>query len=273
MNSKLHLISKLALSAVASMALAGAARAQVTVASDLGSDPAYTAGNSFIGLNGGTGFQPWTDGAAYTKVGPPSGASSPETFALWSGANSSASEATAVRPFDAPLSVGETFSISQIYEYNTNAVSGFSLQDSLGDNLITIGAAVSYPTYTNGTPVTVTDASNPSGFNTGLYMDYGGGSRAFTNYAITIDSVTGGVTDYTLNITGGDRTLPPAYNGSFDGTVSQVQLFQSNSVATAGFETNNLQITSSVPEPATYAAVLSGLGMLLGLQKFRSRKA
>jgi hypothetical protein len=30
---------------------------------------------------------------------------------------------------------------------------------------------------------------------------------------------------------------------------------------------------ASVPEPGTYAAVVSGLGMLLGLQKFRSRKA
>jgi hypothetical protein len=32
-------------------------------------------------------------------------------------------------------------------------------------------------------------------------------------------------------------------------------------------------VNAAVPEPGTYAAVLSGMGMLLGLQKFRNRKS
>jgi len=88
-----------------------------------------------------------------------------------------------------------------------------------------------------------------------------------------------------LNTTGANWTSTYIYGGLTLGTVTVSPADQA-AITDIGFsevyyngyssvgQINNLTltVTSVVPEPSTYAMMLGGLGMLLGMQKFRSRK-
>src|SRR5277367_959665 len=118
------------------------ASAQTTNAYDTASDPAYSGDGPGNGLgnagnpNGGFGFAPWTftilnTGGAFINGSGPSGAS----FDLW---NVSASSATiAVRPFNSPLTAGQSFSVQT--ELNSldrsDTTNALILQDASGNTI------------------------------------------------------------------------------------------------------------------------------------------
>ncbi len=266
------------LSAIALAAFTVSAQAQTIIASDIASNysavPNVGDGFHLNGTNLGTGFQPWqisiptidphhTAGDhGFLAVGNGAYSGSPYLFEPYDGWGG---PLTAVRPFTASLGVGETFSMDMLLGPGVNvggSFDGFSLENSSGTSLIKLAGAV-------GQPYQITDAGNTA-FNIGLTGDTGGASHLMTNFAITLDSAT----TYTLNVTGGDLTLPAAYNGTFSGTISQLDIFAiPNPNVSSGWYANNLLVTAPVPEPSTYAMMLGGLGLLIVLRGFVSRKA
>jgi hypothetical protein len=92
-------------------------------------------------------------------------------------------------------------------------------------------------------------------FNTG---DWTASPVVYT--PITASGGTGNYVEYS-NLTGASQTF--TWNADWDNSYSQ-------DGGVTGFQ---IVSTGAVPEPATWATALCGLGMLLGFRKFRGRKA
>jgi hypothetical protein len=275
---RFHQLSAGWILAMAAFGAVSAAHAQTaTVASDSGDN--YTLYGNFTGLNGGTGFQPWSivsgDGGDDEFVNSQVDIEGPNTtnvFDLYDIGKSLPS--TATRDFDAPLATGAQFSTSFLNEYvpPTGNV-GVSLDDQAGDSLFTFylpgNTAGGDPGdwlfvsggISNATPTGGQDTSIP-------YQYYG----ALQIVVTQTDSDT-----YSLSVTegtnyqnsGGVFTTTGSLIG--DSPIAGVTYFTDNTNGSYDVEFNNLRIAAPAPEPSPSTGIAIGL-CGVGALAVRSRK-
>jgi len=233
----------------AMVALAGAlfaaniACAQVTNAFDQASDPAYAGdgppnGLSTGGQNGGSGFGPWTftlsgTGGSFISGAGPSG----DSFDLW---NTSADSSTvAVRPFDSPLAVGQSFSVAIRLNSldtisNTNEI---ALEDSSGNILF---GYWHYGFEANANNGEYSDATT----NDGAAVNFQYAYQQFETFTFTLNSPT----TYTFT----DNSTGASFTGRIaNAQIAQVAFIRVNGAHAPGngqdYQFDQLKITSSSP--------------------------
>lgn len=242
------------------------ASAQTTNAFDAASDPAYDTapapdGLSPGGQNGGFGFGAWTiertgNGGAFINGFGPSG----RCFNLW---NTEANGSTiAIRPFGAPLSPGQSFSVQLRLNSLDNAgtTNALVLQDENGKTLFMYWHVGFEPN--NAVDGHYTDASITNGVAANFRYDY----QQFDSFTFTLNSAT----TYTFK----DNTTGGSVSGVIDGTISRVAFFRGSLNATGNgqdFQFDNLMITTAEevvplivsqinPVPGSYSvAVTNGI--------------
>jgi alpha-glucosidase len=223
-------VKSIAALAAISLAAIGSVSAQVTTnALDVASNYATFTGNQ------GFGFGAWTintpGGGKYLS------ADTPPYFGIWNGTANSTS--TAIRPFNASLTVGQTFSVQLQMNtldgsINTN---GFKLQDANGNTLFSYwhqGGDIADGHYS--------DAGVANGIATGFAYDY----QKLDSFAFVLNSPT----NYTFT----DLTTGASFSGTLSGVpITQVTFFRANGNATPSngqdFKFNTLVITSPSSPP------------------------
>lgn len=233
---KIPLMKKLLLAAVSSIALSSGALA--LEASDSSTNSTYS-GGTFIGLNGGTGFNAWTGsgtGGGGNYIGG-SGLSA-SSWAIFSG-GAAGNSYQATRPFSTAMSVGDTFTMQLGY-------TGVATGGEIGINLFSGANFRLGFKFIGGSSDWVL---NDGGANFGTGISWAGGSPGTTlNYSFT----RGTGNNYTINLSQGAQS----YNGTnFTATsgimdIDRVQIYSSAQGGGANVGFDNLQV---VPEPSTYA--------------------
>jgi hypothetical protein len=233
------------------------ASAQSTI---VATDTAANYGSDFdTGMNGGSGFGPWTlntpGGGHYVGGG---------VFGLWNNAYGAGTGSFANRSLGSSLSVGQTFSISLEMGSLNSALEegGFNLEDSSGDVLFSY-----WQQGGNNANGDYSDAGG-AGSATGFAYDY----MHLDTFTFTLDSAN----SYTFT----DLATSASFSGTLSGTISQFQVFRDNLAGDpAGgggggtdLRFNNLEVTA-VPEPSWLAlAGVSGLGMLMVVRRRTAAK-
>ncbi len=275
-------------------ARAGAVVVHSTLAADTASSPAYANGWT-NGSNGGTGFGPWvqipfnynhtnsqgnplagflinTSSTAYGTTATPNidtAGSSFDVYADYATAGLAA-DPVAYRPFTAPLSVGQTFSMNVLTGYiNGFGEEGFQLQNAAG------GAAT--PLFQFAASGAGTDYGINYGANLSNAIDTGivaANNANGVNVAVTLtgpDTISATVTPLALGAT-------PAVFSNLSlgsGSLNQLMLFNDNLTygGTQDAYFNSLAITGvpAIPEPATLG--LLGVGALALLATRRKRES
>jgi len=157
-----------------------------------------------------------------------------------------------------------------------------ALAAALFGSAVTAGSATAEPLLYNFTATAAEYPSfsfnidsNPSSFNMGAYSFMVNVQNYTVNGAPA--SSTPGFTFYTSVDGGGLNSPTTSYFGQqlFSGTLStptlstgKFTLFSSNSLAIA---LGTLNVTSAVPEPATWAMMLVGFGMIGATARYRRR--
>jgi hypothetical protein len=239
-------------------------------ASDSASNSAYVLYGAFSGLNGGTGFGPWTvnitgtggdyiNGATYDSTGV---VTEPD-FDIWNDTNDGAGGGTygtdvttAVRPFTSALSPDQIVKFSDVLHYANQtdgggSALGWSLEDSSGNPLFdfhTAGGAAGY---------FLSDATNSDTLETTVPYNYQTGdtfsfmlNNSSGDYTFTVTSAPNG------NVTGGSQTFMGQISMATGGP-SQLAVYNNNGEGGSDIEFNNLAITS-VLAPQQWIAAGSG---------------
>jgi hypothetical protein len=265
----LRRMAKVTLVGSSAMAASAASYAWAVAEDNAGSAP-YADGWQ-TGDNGGSGFAPWVlnmggYGASHTIDNGPA-ANNDLGAPAWVMANTSAyGSSDAVRPFLSPLSIGQTFSVDVDSPAFFGAGYGgwvVRLRSASGEE-VGIGAFRNTPFGSTGSePVFIAD---DEGFPIATTVP-ATTAQSGLNIAVTLTSAS----TYDLAIS--DLDGAPLYSDSgrtlkFGDVIDRVQLlFYSN--PGGGFNVNNLSI---VPEPATGALLLVGVGGLL-LGRIRTRRS
>ena len=231
-------------------------------ASDNAANSAYVVYSAFSGLNGGTGFGPWTvnitgtggdyiNGSTYDNTG----VVTEPNFDIWNDTNDGAGGGTygvdvttAIRPFSSALSPDQIFKFSDVLHYANQtqgggSALGWSLEDSSGNPLFdfhTAGGASGY---------FLSDATNSDTLETTVPYNYQDGDTfAFElndssgDYTFTVTSAPAG------NVTGGSQTFTGQISMATGGP-SQFAAYNNNGEGGSDIEFNNLAITSlSAPQ-------------------------
>lgn len=220
------------------------ASSQTTNALDYASDPAYAGdgppnGLSPGGQNGGTGFGPWTftvnnSGGAFLQNNGPSG----NSFDLWN--NSFNANTFAIRPFNSPLSAGQSFSV----QLRLNSLDGtantnmLALEDTNGNILFSY-----YHLGGDNANGHYTDANTTSGTAVNFPYDY----QKFDSFTFTLNNAT----SYTFT----DNTSGASISGIISGgPIAQVAFIRGNGQESPGngqdFQFDALQITAAAGSSA-----------------------
>jgi hypothetical protein len=227
-----------------SLLIAHAAHSQTTNAYDTAADPAYDGDGPGDGLgnagnpNGGFGFGAWTftvqnTGGAFIQNNGPSG----DSFDLW---NTSANSSTlAVRPFDSPLTVGQSFSVSiQLNSLDTIAnTNELAFEDSSSNILF---GYWHYGFEANANNGEYSDATT----NDGTAVNFQYAYQHFESFTFTLNSPT----NYTFT----DNSTGASFTGTISNSqIAQVAFIRYNGADAPGngqdFQFDQLQITSSSP--------------------------
>lgn len=217
--------------------------AQTTNAFDRADDAAYLNAPPPNGLapggqNGGFGFGAWTftvngNGGAFTAG---SGANS--SWDLWNmGANTST---VAIRPFNTPLTPGQSFSVDlQLNSLdNSSTTNALVLQDANGNTLFSYWHVGWEPNgAVNGS---YSDATTSNGSAVGFSYNY----QHFSTFTFTLNSPT----TYTFT----DNTFGKSFTGVLSGApITKVAFVRGNGATAPGngqdFQFNNLKVVSSAP--------------------------
>ena len=229
-------------------------------ASDNASDPTYAnigphnAPNGFNGLNGGTGFGPWsvtpnpqivdTQGDFINQT------NGVNYFDIYANSGTTA----AARAFTGTLSPGQSFSTDDYLNSGaTGALLGMQLTDSSGNVLFDFHAVGGTNNYV------LTDANQSNTPETGVAYNY----HVLDNFKFTLldpqgdyqFTVTGPALSGNPNgVTGGSQTFTGMINNTSG--IANVVYYDTNGGNGSDVEFNNLAVTgTAVPEPASLALI------------------
>lgn len=250
----------IALGATALCAASGTARASL-IASDAVSN--YSAFVNFNGLNGGTGFGPWTagnvsgtTGGDFTWNADLTTAGSGQGFDIYDngtqGGGALTDESAAVRPFTGALAAGQAFSFIDQLNNGANPANGgpcnlgFSLEDSSGNSLF------DFHVQGGGMGYLLTDATQTGTVETSVPYNY----HAIDSFSFAVNSVGAATDAYTFTVSGGNVSGgSQTFNGtisSLTGGISQVAIYNNNGGQGSDLQFDDLAITN-VPEPVSFS--------------------
>ena len=242
----------LALSAMAALAVAGISQTThaALVASDNAGNSVYSIGQTFSGLNGGSGFGAWsvTNNSGGNFVSSDNRSGIMPWFDIY---NPGGNQTTATRPLDSVLSSGETLSFDLVLnglQSNSNASVGFFLADSAGNGLFTF--------YQQGQSSTEGYVVDAGGTTSGIGVSYNYQTVDLMAFTLTSPTTYNFYVNNALAHTG---TISDATGG-----IAQLNFFDNNGGSFSDVQFTNLSITST-PLPATFALVLAGGIGLAGL--------
>ncbi len=240
----------LALSAMAALAVAGISQTThaALVASDNAGNSVYSIGQTFSGLNGGSGFGAWsvTNNSGGNFVSSDNRSGIMPWFDIY---NPGGNQTTATRPFDSVLSSGETLSFDLVLNsLQSNASAGFFLTDSFGAGLFTY--------YQDGNSPTEGYVVDAGGTTAGIGVPYNYQTVDLMAFTLTSPTTYSFYVNNSLAHTG---TISNATGG-----IAQLNFFDNNGGSSSDVQFTDLSITST-PLPATFALVLAGGIGLAGL--------
>jgi hypothetical protein len=236
----------LAFAAVLACSVNPNTRAAIIASDNAGNSP-YTNNNSFIGLDGGTGFQQWSAGGSGTGIILTSGGT-PFFTLIPSGAPTF----LASRPLDTSLGLGDTFSVAGIRSSSYTGPSNDIF--FLFANSPTEYGRLDYSGSTNGWLWSDTSSFSAS---TGIT----------TPGPVTASFTRTGTNDYSFSLTDGSTTYSSGSRSL--GASTAVTFFDAGVLNSHSVEFQSLQV---VPEPSAHATLFIGLA-LAGRMVVRRRAA
>jgi hypothetical protein len=258
------------------------ARASLIASDAVTNNPPYNGYVDFNGLNGGSGFGPWSatnvsggSGGDFTWFNTP--LTSPGNgggFDIYdNGVQSGGSptdEAAAIRPFTGALAAGQAFSFDEQLNNGSNPSNGgpcdlgFSLDDSSGNVLFDFHVQGGGPGYL------LTDAAQTAVPETTVPYNY----HAIDTFTFALNSVGATTAVYTFtasggNVSGGSQTFTGTIS-MLTGGITQADIYNNNAGYGGDVQFDNLAITN-VPEPVSFAIVGLGAAALLARRRSPSR--
>jgi hypothetical protein len=260
--------------------LVGVAHASLVASDNITNNPPYSGYINFNGLNGGSGFGPWSatsvsggTGGDFTWFNTP--LTSPGNgggFDIYDngiqGGGSATDEFAAIRPFSGALAAGQAFSFNEQLNNGSNPGNGgpcnlgFSLDDSSGNALFNFAVQGGGPGYL------LTDATQTAVPETTVPYNYHG----IDTFSFALNSVGATSASYTLtasgaNVTGGTQSFTGTIS-MLTGGITQADIYNNNGGDGSDVQFDNLAITN-VPEPVTFAIVGLGAASLLARRRGR----
>ena len=211
---------------------------------------------TFVGENGGTGFNAWTSdpvGSGGSYIG--GTGLSVDSFGIYAG-GAAGNSMSVYRGFSSAMSIGDVFSIDLGY-------TGVNNGGQIGINFLAAAATRLTFKFTGGNSFwTLNDGG--SDFDTNI--PWGGGNPG-TTLNVQFTRGTGNV--YSVLFTQGANVYTGTNYLSASGVmdINEIGLFSTAQGSDQNLGFNNLSV---VPEPSTYA--LLGLGTAFGLWQLRRRK-
>ncbi len=258
------------------------AHASLVASDNVTNNPPYSGYINFNGLNGGSGFGPWSATNASGSTGgdftwfntPLNNPGNGGGFDIYDngvqGGGAVTDEFAAIRPFTGALAAGQAFSFSEQLNNGSNPGNGgpsnlgFSLDDSSGNVLFNFAAQGGGPGYL------LTDATQTAVPETTVGYNY----HAIDTFSFALNSVGPTSAAYTFTASGGSVS---GGTQSFIGTISmltggitQADIYNNNGGEGSDVQFDNLAITN-VPEPVSLAVAGLGAASLLIRRRSRSR--
>jgi hypothetical protein len=258
------------------------AHASLVASDNVTNNPPYSGYIDFNGLNGGSGFGPWsvtntsgTTGGDFTWFNTP--LNSPGNgggFDIYDngiqGGGLVTDEFAAIRPFTGALAAGQAFSFKEQLNNGSNPGNGgpcnlgFSLDDSSGNVLFNFAVQGGGPGYllTDATQIAVPETTVPYNYH---------GIDTFT-FALNSVGATSAAYTFTASgasVTGGSQSFSGTIS-MLTGGVTQADIFNNNGGEGSDVQFDNLAITN-VPEPVSFAVLGFGVASLLTRRRSRSR--
>jgi hypothetical protein len=276
-RARIHTSWGLAAVAIGAAGLIGTssiARASLIASDSVTNNPPYTGYINFNGLNGGTGFGPWSatntsggTGGDFTWYQTP--LNSPGNgggFDIYDngaqGGGALTDEFAAVRPFTGALAANQDFSFNEQLNNGSNPGNGgpcnlgFSLEDSSGNALFDFHAQGGGPGYllSDATQIGTVESSVPYNYH------------AIDTFSFLLNSVGPTTASYTFtasggNVSGGSQSFTGTIS-MLTGGISQVAIYNNNGGQGSDLQFDNLAITN-VPEPVSFAAGGGATALLL----------
>jgi len=253
------------------------AHASLVASDNITNNPPYSGYNNFNGLNGGTGFGPWsatnvsggTGGDFQWNNTPLATPGSAGGFDIYDNGvqngGAPTDEFAAIRPFTGALAAGQAFSFIDQLHYNSNASNGgpgnlgFSLEDSSGNSL--------FDFHTAGGNYLLSDATQTL-TPTSVSYNY----NQINTFDFALNSVGPTTAAYTFTVYGTAQS-PETFTGTIStltGGISQAAIYNNNGGGGSDVEFDNLNITN-VPEPVSFAMTGLAAASLLIRRRSRSR--
>ena len=258
------------------------AHASLVASDNVTNNPPYSGYIDFNGLNGGSGFGPWsvtntsgTTGGDFTWFNTP--LNSPGNgggFDIYDngiqGGGLVTDEFAAIRPFTGALAAGQAFSFKEQLNNGSNPGNGgpcnlgFSLDDSSGNVLFNFAVQGGGPGYllTDATQIAVPETTVPYNYH---------GIDTFT-FALNSVGATSAAYTFTASgasVTGGSQSFSGTIS-MLTGGVTQADIFNNNGGEGSDVQFDNLAITN-VPEPVSFAMLGFGVASLLTRRRSRLR--
>lgn len=262
--------------------LGGVAHASLVASDTVTNNPPYSGYINFNGLNGGSGFGPWSatnvsggSGGDFTWFNTPlTNPGSGGGFDIYDngtqGSGLASDQFAAIRPFTGALAAGQAFSFNEQLNNGSNPTNGgpcnlgFSLNDSSGNALFDFHVQGGGPGYllTDATQTAVTESTVPYNYH------------GIDSFSFTLNSVGATTAAYTFtasggNVTGGSQTFTGSIS-MLTGGITQAEIYNNNGGQGSDVQFDQLAITN-VPEPVSFAIVGLGAASLLIRRRNRLR--
>jgi len=270
------------ITAVLSSVAGGSAYASLVASDQVTNNPPYSGYINFTGLNGGSGFGPWsatnvsgTTGGDFTYFNTP--LTTPGNgggFDIYDngaqGGGLVTDEFAATRPFTGALAAGQSFSFNEQLNNGSNPTNGgpsnlgFSLEDSSGNVLFDFHVQGGGPGYL------LSDATQTAVPETTVPYNY----HAIDTFSFALNNVGPTTSAYSFtasggSVSGGSQTFTGTIS-NLTGGITQAEIYDNNAGEGGDVQFDKLAITN-VPEPISFAMVGFGAASLLIRRRKRSR--
>jgi hypothetical protein len=260
----------------------GVGHASLVASDNVTNNPPYSGYINFNGLNGGSGFGPWSVGNTSGSTGgdftwfntPLNNPGNGGGFDIYDngvqGGGLVTDEYAAIRPFTGALAAGQAFSFVEQLNNGSNPGNGgpsnlgFSLDDSSGNVLFDFAAQGGGPGYllTDATQTAVPETTVPYNYHSIDTFSFALNSVGPTSAAYTFTASGGNVSGGTQSFTGTISMLT--------GGITQADIYNNNGGEGSDVQFDDLAITN-VPEPVSFGLAGLGAASLLARRRSRSR--